>query len=203
MATMPFSQAALSVVEYQTAVLTKSGQDTSSVTKRATQFHEAHGTSIFLHLLFLLPPLTLVWSNAPTPTYVNQLVLQNNWPRAWPSFDVRRISIKASGLVWVVHLKLSAGSTNRAFYFRYHSLGICHGNHRYQSFFFFSTDCISCSISLKLICIRNSERFKIPLFINPWKGQKYYTRFRILWKWRCLWWKCWRLRLSSTSSNIS
>ena len=64
------------------------------------------------------------------------------------------------------------------------------------------TDVISCSVSLKLICIRNSEWFKIPLFIIPCKGQKYYTRFRILWKWRRLWWQCWWLRLSSTSSTL-
>ena len=60
----------LSVVEYQAAVLRGNtevaGQDNSSVTKTPTQFRETHGTSIFFRLL-LLPPLTLVSTNFPTP----------------------------------------------------------------------------------------------------------------------------------------
>ena len=66
----------------------KSGQDTSSATKKATQFYEAHGPSIFLRLLILFPPLTSVSTNDPTPI--------NRRQSAWPLFDIltpRRITL--------------------------------------------------------------------------------------------------------------
>ena len=55
-----------------------------------------------------------------------------------PSFDIltpRRVTTEAACLVrfsgWYAWLEVQP---TKLVYFRYHTLGVCHGNHRYQIF---------------------------------------------------------------------
>ena len=193
MGTMPFSQCA--VLRGDTEVV---GQDTFSVTKGPAQFHEAHGSSIFLRLLLLLPPLTLALVSTNGPTSINILALRITTDPEHGHHSIswcpRRITIEASCFVWLsgwyaLNSRLAVKPT-KLIYYRYHSLGIWYDNHRDNP-----TDCISSSVSHWYLSVLywELERFKIPLFI-PWKSQKYYTRFRILWKRRSLWCQFWQLR---------
>ena len=54
-----------------------------------TVIFDSHSQRL-LRLVLLLPPLTLVSTNAPTPINRRQSAStpNNNWPRAWPSFDI-------------------------------------------------------------------------------------------------------------------